>query len=297
MDNSPERKIIAGLPAYNEARYIGSVIIQVRQYVSEVIVVDDGSTDNTSQIAELAGATVIKQATNQGKGVAVQEIIAKAKEKGADILILLDADSQHNPSEIPVLVNAVLEGSDLVIGSRKTDKKNIPYYRRFGQKILSIFTGTLSKGEVSDTESGFRALSRKGISELQLKEKGFAIEAEMISDATQKGLSIKEVPITAIYTGDGSTINPVRHGFSVVNRIMVMISERRPLLFFGIIGGILLIVGIVSGVFVIKVYYYGSQVLATGTALISILCITVGLLCVFTGLILNVLVKRLDNRF
>ena len=297
MIKSPEVKIIAGMPAYNEAKYIGTLILQARQYVDEVIVVDDGSTDNTSQIAELAGATVIRHETNQGKGVAVQRILAEANEKTADILVLLDADSQHNPAEMPSLIFAVLEGSDLVIGSRIMDKSNIPLYRRAGQKVLSYFTGTLSKGEVSDTESGFRALSRKCMSEIQLKEQGFAVEAEMISDATHRGLIVKEVPISAIYTQNGSTLHPVRHGFGVLNRILVMISERRPLLFFGLVGGIFVLVGIAAGVVVVQSYFYGSQELATGTALISILCITVGILCIFTGLILNVLIKRISDHF
>jgi len=175
------------------------------------------------------------------------------------------------------------------------DKENIPRYRRAGQKILSYFTGTLSKGEVSDTESGFRALSRKGITEIQLKEQGFAVEAEMISDATHKGLIIKEVPISAIYTQDGSTLHPLRHGLSVLNRILAMISERRPLLFFGLLGSAFLIFGIVAGIMVVQSYFFGSKELATGTALISIMCITIGILSIFTGVILNVLIKRIGD--
>ena len=295
MSESPRLRVIAGMPAYNEGKYIGSLILQVQQYADEVIVVDDGSTDLTSKIAELAGATVIRHQQNQGKGVAIQGILAEAAKRTPDVLVLLDADSQHNPEEIPSLIRAVSEGSDLVIGSRKMQRSHIPPYRRVGQAVLSRLTRTLSKQKLSDTESGFRALSRKGVSEIQLKESGFAVEAEMISAATVKGLKIAEVPISVIYTEDGSTLNPVRHGFGVFNRILAMISERRPLVFFGLGGGIFIVLGIIAGIGVTQTYF-ASQVLATGTALISILLVTVGMLSIFTGIILNVLVKRIGDR-
>ena len=294
MSESPRLKVIVAMPAHNEGKYIGSIVLQAKQYAGEVIVIDDGSTDSTSNVARLAGATVIKHGGKKGKGVAIQRILTEASQRTPDVLILLDADSQHNPEEIPSFIKAISEGFDLVIGSRKIRRYNIPPYRKIGQKVLIYFTNILSRRKLSDTESGFRALSRKAISKMQPKESGFSIEAEMISEASAKGLKITEVPISAIYTKDGSTLNPVRHGFGVLNRIMVMISEKRPLLFFSLCGGILIVVGLVAGVSIVQTYLI-SQVLATGTALISVLFITIGILSIFTGVILNVLVKRING--
>ena len=293
---SPRPKIIAGMPAYNEGKYIGSLVVQAKQYVDEVIVIDDGSTDQTSKVAKLVGATVVRHVENKGYGSAIRSILTEAKKRNADILVILDADSQHNPEEIPLLVKAISEGSDVVIGSREMQKNVIAPYRRVGQRILSRLTYIASRRKLSDTESGFRAYSRKAIDTLKLKEKGMAISSEIVSEAAAKGLKLTEVPISVTYTKDGSTLNPVKHGFGVLNRIMVMISEKRPLLFFGLAGGIMLVLGLVAGVTVIRLYYFESGVLATGTALISILFITAGLLTMFTGVILDVLARRLRNQ-
>ncbi len=240
MTESGPPKVIVALPAYNEEKYIGSLVLLAKRYADKVIVVDDGSTDGTAEIAGLAGAVVIRHEQNQGKGVAIQSIFAEARKRSADILVILDADCQHRPEEIPLLTKAVAEGSDLVIGSRKVQSASIPPYRRAGQKVIAYFSRILSQQEISDTESGFRARSRGAIAEIQLKERGFAVESEMISVAVKKGLKVTEVSISAIYTKDGSTLNPVTHGLGVLNRLMVMISERRPLLFFGLCGGILI---------------------------------------------------------
>jgi glycosyltransferase involved in cell wall biosynthesis len=296
MNESSRPKIIAGMPAYNEGKYIGSLVLQVRQYADMVVVVDDGSTDNTARVAELAGASVIRHGENRGYGSAIRSILAEAKKQNAEILVILDADSQHKPEEIPSLINAIVEGSDVVIGSREAQRDRIASYRRFGQRILSRMTSVASRKKLSDAESGFRAYSQKAINMLELKEKGMAVSSEIVSEATAKGLKITEVPISVIYTEDGSTLHPVRHGYGVLSRIMVMISERRPLLFFGLFGGLFLVLGIAAGVTVVRIYYLGANVIAMGTALISILFITVGLLTVFTGVILNVLVKRLSDK-
>lgn len=294
MNEQASPKIIVAMPAYNEQKYIGSIVLLARPYADEVVVVDDGSADNTSKIAELAGATVVRHADNKGYGSSIQRILAEAKKQKADILVILDADAQHDPDEIPVLTQAIHEGFDIVIGSREIQKSAIPRYRRLGQKVLAKLTNIASRQRLSDTESGFRAYSKKAIATLELKENGMAVSAEIVSEASRKGLKITEVPISARYTKEGSTLNPVIHGLGNLNRIMVMISERRPLLFFSLAGGILIAFGIVAGVGVVQTYYT-SYILATGTALISMLLITIGVLCIFTGIILSVLAKRLSK--
>jgi len=290
-DKEHKTGILAGIAAYNEARYVGSIVLQTRQYVDEVIVVDDGSTDNTAMVAELAGATVIRQTENRGKGAAIQSILAEAKKRNPDILVLLDADAQHDPNEIPVLIKPVSEGFDLVIGSREAQKDRTPRYRRIGQKVIFRSSRLASKTNIADSESGFRALSPKAIKGLNLKARGFAIESEMITRAADKNLKITEVPISNIYTKDGSTLNPIRHGIDVLSQIIVMISQRRPLFFFGLAGGILLVIGLIIGIRVINIAARTGNV-AVGSTILTTLLIIAGILTIFTGIILNALGRR-----
>ena len=284
-------RVLAGIAAYNEARYVGSIVLQARQYVDEVIVVDDGSTDNTARVAELAGATVIRHTENRGKGAAIQSILAEAKKRNPDTLVLLDADAQHDPNEIPILIKPISKGFDLVIGSREAQDDKTPRYRRIGRKVLLHSARLASKANISDSESGFRALSPKAINDLELKAHGFAIESEMITLAADKNLKITEVPISNIYTKDGSTLNPVRHGIDVLSRIIVMISQRRPLFFFGLAGGILLVIGLIIGIRVINIAATTGD-LAIGSTILTTLFIIAGISSIFTGIILNALGRR-----
>jgi len=286
-----EVNVLAGIPAYNEARYIGSIVLQARQYVDEVIVVDDGSMDNTARVAELAGATVIRHPANRGKGAAIQSILTEARNRNPDTLVLLDADSQHDPNEIPSLIKPISEGFDLVIGSREAQKDKTPRYRRIGQKVISRSSRLASKTNIFDSESGFRALSPKAINELDLKATGFAIESEMITRAADKNLRITEVPISNIYTKDGSTLNPIRHGIDVLSQIIVMISQRRPLFFFGLAGGILLVVGLIIGIRVLNIAATTGKH-AIGHTILTTLFIIAGMSSIFTGIILNALNRR-----
>jgi len=282
---------IAGMPAYNEAKYIGTMVLKTRQYVDEVIVVDDGSTDDTAEIARLAGATVIRHDSNRGYGAAIQSIMAEARKRMPDILVLLDADTQHNPGDIPRLVKPINEGYDIVIGSRVLQSNRIPTYRRLGQKVLLYFTRLLSGARLSDTECGFRVFSKKAIQMLELKESGMAVSAETVAEAAGKGLKVAELPVSVIYTRDSSTLNPVAHGMGVLARIIAMISERKPLFFFGWAGIILFILGIVAGIRVLNLFSR-SGLMPVGTALVSATFIIVSMFCIFTGIILHVLARR-----
>lgn len=291
---SPSRlKIIAGMPAYNEEKYIGTMVLNTRQFVDEVIVVDDGSNDSTANIARLAGAIVVSHDQNRGYGAAIQSILAEAKKRAPDALVIIDADAQHNPQEIPHLLSQIRDGFDFVIGSREQQKNSIPFYRRIGQKVLLHSTNVLSKKRLSDSESGFRAFSKKAILALELKEKGMAISAETVAEAAKRGLRVTEVPISVTYSRDSSTLNPVAHGLEVLFRILAMISERKPLFFFGLGGVVLIILGLVAGVRVLQLLS-ANGILPVGTTLIAVLFLTIGVFSIFTGIILHALSSRRD---
>ena len=291
MSQGTQLKILAAFPAYNKEQCIGSLVIMARQYTDEVLVVDDGSTDNTARIAELAGASVIRHGVNLGKGAAIQSIIIEAREKNPDALVLLDADFQHNPDDIPSIVEPLSRGFDIVVGSRMRDRQNIPNYRRFGQRTLSILSHILSGRRVVDSESGFRALSNKTLTNMELKQNGFAVEAEMLSEATRKGLRIAESPISAVYVKNGSTLNPIRHGVGVLLNILAMISERRPLFFFGLGGMIVTILGLIAAGKVLTTFA-AVRVIAMGTAFLAAIFLIVGILAMFTGIILSTIIRR-----
>lgn len=280
------------MPAFNEEKYIGSLVLKTRQYVDQVIVVDDGSADNTVEIAKLAGAKVIQHKANKGYGAAIQSIFAEAKKINPDVLVILDADSQHSPQEIPKLIKPIIDGDyDCVIGSRQKQEKKIPFYRRIGQRIILRSVKTIFENNLTDSECGFRAFSRKAIKALKLTENGMAVSAETVAEATRKNLKITQVPVNVIYNQDGSTMHPVRHGLSVFTRILVMISDQRPLFFFGLGGFILVVAGIGVGIRVLNLFAE-YQVLPTGNTLVSVVLLVIGMFSIFTGLILRALSRE-----
>jgi glycosyltransferase involved in cell wall biosynthesis len=240
-------KVLVCIPAYNEAIRIGEIVKRARAYASEVIVCDDGSTDDTAREAQAAGATVIRHRVNKGYGSALKTLFRIAKEKNADVMVTIDADGQHDPDQIPNLLEPVLrEGFDIVIGSRflnTHDREKVPSYRSFGIKTLTLLTKIASNRNITDSESGFRAYGKTALSKIQLQDNGFGAVSEILLRASDHNLSIKEVPATISYDTEGtSTMNPLSHGTIVLTSIILFVSLRHPLLFYGAPGIIMLVV-------------------------------------------------------
>ncbi len=287
LEPKTKPKIIAAIPAYNEERFIGSVVLKTKKYVDEVIVIDDGSTDATAEIAMAAGAEVVKHLRNQGKGAALETAFRMARKIKAETLVLLDGDAQHNGAQIPLILKSVLQGeSDVVVGSRFLGAENhIPRYRTLGQYILTLFTNVGSRTKITDSQSGFRAFSRRAINIMNFRENGLSVESEMQFLINEKNLKVVEVPIDTKYE-DKAKRSPVAHGLGVLNRILKLASERRPLLIFGVSGTTMFLVGIAIGIITLNIFV-NTGGLAMGHALLSFLLCILGALAVFMGIILN----------
>ena len=183
-----------------------------------------------------------------GKAHALLLCLRRAQDLGSTAAVTLDGDGQHKAHEIPDVVRPVLEGrADLVIGSRYLrERPDIPTYRKVGQKTLDVFTTISSKHKCSDSQSGFRAFSKKALENLTFESDGYNIESDTITYFASKGLVIAEVPITVRYeVPHKHKMNPFAHGISVLAHIINLISYRRPLIAFGIPGFILFISGFI----------------------------------------------------
>lgn len=214
-------KTIVIIPAFNEQAAIGSVVEKSLQYAADVLVVDDGSSDRTSEIAAEAGASLLKHPTNFGKGVSLRDAFNHVE--GYGVVVTIDGDGQHNPDEIPILTKPILENkADFVNGSRYMNgfDENTPAYRRIGQTVLDIATNVAAGTKLTDSQSGFRAFRGETISCYKFRDPGFGIESEMIADAAENNLRILEVPITVKYdVENSSTKGPVTHGVGVLLKI------------------------------------------------------------------------------
>jgi glycosyltransferase involved in cell wall biosynthesis len=275
------------MPAYNEERFIGSVILKAKKFVDTVMVIDDGSTDLTADIAQSAGAVVVAMGRNRGKGAALNFGFQKARELGAHAVVILDADGQHRPEEIPTVLAPIQEErADIVVGSRYLDRNSkVPFHRILGHRFFNSFTNWLTGTHITDSQSGFRAFSSKALQQINFDSKDFSVESEMQFLATRKDLKLVEVPIVIRYT-DQPKRPVITHGVSVLNGILRLIGQHRPLLFFGVPGAFVLLVGLLWGAWVVDIYSrYRS--LAVGYALISVMLSIIGMFSLFTGIILH----------
>ncbi|MHB0869411.1 MAG: glycosyltransferase family 2 protein [Chloroflexota bacterium] len=275
------------VPAYNEERYIGSIVLKAKRRARTVIVVDDGSEDATAEIAMAAGAVVVRHESNRGKGAALNTGFSVARGLKAEALVVMDGDGQHRVEEIPTVAAPVLAGqTDIAVGSRYLEPTSrVPRHRVLGHWAFNLITRQASGVAASDSQSGFRAFSTRALELLSFSSNGFSVESEMQFLARERHLRMAEVPITITYFEKPK--RPVlAHGAVVLNGILLLIGQYRPLLFMGMPGFLCVLAGIFWGLRVVDLYQT-TRTLAVGYALISVLLCVGGLVALSTGVILH----------
>ncbi len=297
---SPQRPfIIAGIPAYDEETNIGKVVVNAQKLVDKVIVCDDGSGDMTAEIAGRLGADVVRHEKNGGYGSAIRSLFLRAREMGADILVTLDADGQHNPEDIKAVIAPIMaESADMSIGMRDLGAKGgIPGYRRRGISFISSLTRTASGTTVMDSQSGFRAYSRKALSMVGPSEQGMGVSTEILIKAADKGLRITEVPIKVRYNlkTSTSTHTPMYQALDVIGSTIKHVSIRHPLVFFGLPGLIFSAIGLLFGFWALSIYESQRQVLISVT-LIAAGSLILGAILATTAVILYTIISVVRDR-
>ncbi|WP_336328811.1 glycosyltransferase family 2 protein [Halovenus sp. HT40] len=236
----PPPTVLVGIPAYNEAGTISEVVTAASSHADEVLVVDDGSSDQTREQARTAGAMVLRHDENQGYGATLGTIFQYAHQRDAEHLVIIDADGQHDVTDIPDLVSTQQKtGAEIVTGSRFSGKSDseIPQYRRFGLGVINILTNIAlrfgySYPSVSDTQCGFRAYNRDATESMTTAQdigSGMAASLDIIFQAARDGHNIVEVPTRINYdVENASTRNPVAHGLNLLTTLFISVVVDRP---------------------------------------------------------------------
>lgn len=216
LDGGARGRIFALVPAHDEAARIAGVVKGTRRHVSVVLVVDDGSADDTAALAEAGGARVIRQSPNQGKGAALRAGFAAALAAGAEAVITLDGDGQHDPAELPSFLGAYArrtiagEASELIVGQRRFSR--MPLVRRLANGLGTVVLSAALGRWIADNQSGYRLIGRRLMAAmLESDEDGFAFEVEMIAVCLREGWPIDWVPVRTIYADERSHIQPMQH--------------------------------------------------------------------------------------
>jgi glycosyltransferase involved in cell wall biosynthesis len=281
--------IVAAIPAYNEEKTIAKVVVRAMKYVDKVVVVDDGSTDDTATIAEHLGAGLVRHEGNMGYGAAIRSCFSFARDLNSDALVILDADGQHNADDIPKILGPIQSGeADIVVGSRfaGADTSAVPSYRRAGLRLVNEATNRIAKDKISDTQSGFRAYSRKAIQQIRMYERGMGVTSEIQIRGGDAGLTVLEVPVEVAYKGlKTSSQNPFSHGLEILGAVLLIAGEKHPVALFGVPGFAAIVAGFGGWLWVANRFAEVQQ-LPIGIALVSTVLLIGGIMAVMTGLIL-----------
>ncbi len=295
MDQATHVKTVACIPAMNEEFAVGDVVARAAKFVDLVIVCDDGSHDLTGEVARRAGAEVITNEINLGKGASLHRLFERALEYGPEVVVVLDSDGQHDPSDIPRLLEPIKKGrAEMVVGSRYLQtKSDIPLYRRFGLSVINFFYRGFVADSVKDTQSGYRAFSSKAVGALlSSRSNGFGVEMEHLYIAEKNGFSIVEVPVSVKYEGvvHPSNKNPLLHGYELVNSVYRILMVEKPLRYIGGPGVILAVLGFLIGLDGVYRFYQ------SGYFSVPIFLIAMGMFLLGTVLFLNAIILHNISR-
>ena len=291
-------RVLTCIPAYNEEDVIEKIVKEALQHSTDVVVCDDGSSDNTSEVAEKAGAYVITHKKNLGKGAALKSLFTYAQHSHADVIVTIDGDGQFLTEEIPKLIKPVIDGNfDVVIGYRFDDDEEMPTYRKLGNKFLDRVTNSASELPFRDTQSGFRAYSNKAIDTIKFNHVGFAADSEILIDASQKGLKISEEKVTVIYnTGTKtSTKHPISHAGSVFASLVEMILIKHPLKYLGLPGILGILLGLIFSSISFSIFN-DTRILPISYTILSLIFLTLGTMLVLVSGILFSINRTIHHR-
>ena len=287
--------IIAGMPVFNEEETIGSVVLSCKSHVDKVLCVDDGSSDASSRIAQSLGATVHHHRANRGYGGALKTIFETAVKNRSKALVILDSDGQHDASDIPVLLAPILaDEADVIIGSRFVDgggAESMPTYRALGIRVITATSNLSTDLNIKDTQSGFRAFGPRALERLNFDQDGMESCLEILNACHDLQLRVGEVPTKIRYdVPKGSRYTALSHGFTVLSFALISLSQKKPLLFFGLPGISLLATGAAIGMRAlneVEGLTDGSISLSVGPGLTAAWVGMLGASLCFTALVLH----------
>jgi len=302
ITNKRNAVIMAIIPAYDESKNIAKIVSETAKYVTSIIVVDDGSHDNTAELAASVNAKVIRNRHNAGKGAALKRGLVECLKYNPDIVVTIDGDGQHDPADIPKLLEPIEnEEADMVIGSRygkSIVNLEVPRYRRFGLSFIDFMNKSLVRSPIKDTQSGFRVYAKDVLSMMaHYSSTGFGAETEQLATAELYGLRIVEIPVMVKYRGLDRTSkqNALLQGANVISTIFHIAVERRPLLFFGTPGVILMIAAISTTIVVARLYSQTTY-FSVPLTLIALGFVLLGFMLILISLVLYEL-KRIREHW
>ncbi len=284
-------KIVVTIPAYNEEKTIGSVVENVSasmkkiKHKSEIIVVDDGSTDRTAEIARKAGAFVHSQPKNYGLGEAFKTEVEQALKRNADVIVHTDADGQYVAEEIPLLLRKIEEGNDLVLGSRFRGRiEEMPFIKKLGNRLFSFIVSYIIKMKISDAQTGFRAFTKKVAEEVKITST-FTYTQDQIITASRKKFRITEVPATFLKRNGESRLmkSPFDYAIRGGINLLRLFRDYAPLTFFGSIGMAFIITGVAIGSWLVYRFLTLGAIGKTPSLILTLLLIISGLQLILFG--------------
>ena len=217
----PDSSWCAVIPAYREERHIASVVQAVRALGATVLVVDDGSPDETARVAEEAGAVVLRHPVNRGKGAALQTGFQEALRRGCAFVVTMDADGQHDPADLPNFLDAFRRtGIPVLVGNRMGDVAAMPWVRRITNRVMSRLLSSIMGQYVPDTQCGYRLYRSDILAVVVAESTGFAAESEVLLRLAARGVRLDAVRIRTIYGDEGSSIRPIRDTWRFVWMLM-----------------------------------------------------------------------------